>query len=74
MIEVLRSDMDVTHKKNEIEVEKFNDQIAGLNDKLDQLLEENKKLKRGEGVDLEAIIDSDEFAEIKDCMDDAVGD
>lgn len=38
------------------------------------MLEENEKLKGGEGVDLEAVIDSAEFAEIKDFIEDVVRD
>lgn len=38
------------------------------------MFEENKKLKRGEGVYLEAVIDSAEFAEIKESMEDVVVD
>lgn len=73
-IDILKSDLASAQKKNEIEVEKLRDQIANLHDRIDQLLEDNGKLRRGEGVDLEVIIDSDEFIEIKESMDDTVGD
>lgn len=73
-IEALKTDLVSVTKKSEVEIEELRDQIAGLSDRVDQLLEKNVKLERGEGVDLEAIIDSDEFAEIKESMDDAVGD
>lgn len=74
VIEVLRSDMASAQKKKDVEVEKLQDQIVGLHQKVDQLLEEIEKLKGGEGVDLEAVIDWVKFAEIKDCIEDAVGD
>lgn len=67
VIEVLRSDLASAQKKHEVETKKLHDQIARLYEKVDQLVEENEKLKRGEGVNLEAVIDY-EFAEIKECM------
>lgn len=58
-IDLLRTDLVSAQKKNEAEVEKLCDQITNLHDMIDQLLDENGKLRGGEGVDLEAIIDSD---------------
>lgn len=53
VIEVLRSDLAVVVTKNEVEVEKLQDQNAGLKERIDQIVGENEKLKRDEGVDLD---------------------
>lgn len=73
-IQALASDLESVRKQYENEVEDLQGQIFTLNKKVELLSSENAKLKTGEGVDIEAIINAPEFADIKDFLEDSTGD
>lgn len=62
----LKVELDVVRAENEIE-------LKMLHERIESLTEKNGLLKTGEGVDLEAFIDSIYFAPIKDPIEDSTG-
>lgn len=70
----LSIELEAAREKHELEVGRSHEQIIDLQGLVARQCEEIKRLKVGEGLDMEAFIDSDAFADIKDCIEDSTGD
>lgn len=70
----LSAELEEDRERFELEARKFRDQIIELQGLVARQCEEIEQLKVGEGLDLEAFIDSDAFESIKDSIEDATGD
>lgn len=70
----LSIELEAVREKHELEVEQSHEQIIDLQGLVARQCEEIERLKGGEGLDMEAFIDSDAFTNIKDCIEDSTGD
>lgn len=65
VIQTLTTALEDLQKQKDVEIEELRDQMVDLNEKVDSLLDENAKLRTGEGIDMEVIIDTPGFTDIK---------
>lgn len=72
--QTLVADLEEARGKHELEVGQLHGQVLELQGLVARQCEEIEQLKIGEGLDMEAFIDSDAFAEIKDNIEDSTGD
>lgn len=73
-IQTLTAELEVAQKEREREVEQLREHIVEQQGVIDQSWIKIDQLMVGEGLDMEAFIDSNAFAEIKDCIEDSTGD
>lgn len=73
-IRTLTLGLEAAQSERDCEVGNLRKQIAELQDAADRSQAKIDQLMIGEGLDLEAFIDSEAFAEIKDCIEDSTGD
>lgn len=70
----ISAELEEERERFESTEKKLQDQVLELQGLVTRQCEEIEQLKVGEGLDLEAFIDSDAFADIKDTIEDSTGD
>lgn len=70
----LSTELELLQKSRASEIEQLSERNRELQSTIDQLYGEVERLKVGEGLDMEAFIDSDAFADIEDSIEDSTRD